>query len=56
VLKTICCNGIIGGFMARKSYMILKLDLSQVKIKKKGNPYNVTCYLLEILASSTRTF
>jgi hypothetical protein len=36
--------------------MFLKVDLSQVRIKKKGNPYTVTCYLLEILASSARIF
>jgi hypothetical protein len=34
--------------------MILKVVLSQEKIKNKGNPYNVTCYLLEILASSAK--
>jgi hypothetical protein len=44
------------GFSMRKSYLILRVDLPDVKIKMKGNPYNVACYLLETCASSAGMF
>jgi hypothetical protein len=36
--------------------MILKVEFPHVKIKKKGNPYNVTCCPLEIVTYSARIF